>query len=246
MNFAEKIYLYCERGHDPSFWAEPLNALTNAAFIIAAVFATRDYLRTPPEQRTPAALLLVALTYVIGIGSFLFHVYATRWASLADQIPIALFMLAYFGYLLRHFLGLHWIIVFLGLAGFFLTIRSAGAIQCNYGELLPITARTGARCLNGTASYVPAFLALAGSTLLLAVLRHPAWRLLALASVVFLASMTFRTVDIEICELTRFGGHLVGSHFMWHVLNALTLYLLLRAAVCHGTTWAALRAERTT
>ena len=94
MNFAEKIYIYCERGHDPSFWAEPLNALTNIAFIIAAMAATRDYLAATPERRTPAAALLVALTYVIGIGSFLFHVYATRWASLADQIPIALFMLA--------------------------------------------------------------------------------------------------------------------------------------------------------
>jgi hypothetical protein len=244
MNFAEKIYLYCERGHDPSFWAEPLNAVTNLAFIIAAMAATRDYLAATPERRTPAAALLVALTYVIGIGSFLFHVYATRWASLADQIPIALFMLAYFGFLLRRFLGLHWILVIAGLAGFFVTIRLAGSIQCSYGELLPITARTGARCLNGTASYIPALIALAASTLLLAVLRHPAWRLLALASVVFLASMTFRTLDIELCELTRFGGHLVGSHFMWHMLNALTLYLLLRAAIRHGTTWSALRAER--
>jgi hypothetical protein len=244
MNFAEKIYIYCERGQDPSFWAEPLNALTNVAFIIAAMVATRDYLAAAPERRTPAAALLVALTYVIGIGSFLFHVYATRWASLADQIPIALFMLAYFGFLLRRFLGLHWIIVLIGLGAFFATIRYAGTIQCNYGELLPITARSGARCLNGTASYIPAFLALAASAALLAVLRHPAWHLLALASGVFLASMTFRTLDIELCELTRFGGHLAGSHFMWHVLNALTLYLLLRAAIRHGTTWSALRAER--
>lgn len=232
MNLGEKIFIYCERGHDPSFWAEPLNALTNAAFIIAALVATRDYLASPPERRTPAAALLVALTYVIGIGSFLFHTYATRWASLADQIPIAVFMLAYFAFVLRRFLGLNWIVVVLGLAAFYGSIKFAGTIPCNYGDLLPITARSGARCLNGTAAYVPAFIALLGSAVLLA--SHPAGRSIALASVVFLASMTFRTLDIELCELTRFGGHLRGSHFMWHVLNGLTLYILLRAAIRHG------------
>lgn len=234
MNLGEKIFLYCERGQDPSFWAEPINALTNAAFIIAAMVATRDYLAAPPERRTGAAAALVALTYVIGIGSFLFHTYATRWASLADQIPISVFMLTYFGYLLRRYLGLNWFFVVIGLALFFLTIRYAATIECRQAGLLPITARSGARCLNGTIAYVPAFIALAVSSLGLALIRHPAWRLLGIASVVFLISMTFRTVDLELCELARVGGHLLGTHFLWHVLNALTLYLLLRASILHG------------
>jgi hypothetical protein len=34
--------LYCERT-DLSFWAEPVNALSNAAFLIAAAFAYRDW-----------------------------------------------------------------------------------------------------------------------------------------------------------------------------------------------------------
>jgi hypothetical protein len=220
-----------------------LNALSNAAFIIAALFATRDYLAAPPERRTLGAVLLVALTYVIGLGSFLFHTYATRWASLADQIPIALFMLAYFGFLLRRFLGLNWIFVALGLAAFYGSIKFAGSLPCNYGELLPITARTGARCLNGTVGYVPAFHALVISSAVLA--SHPAGRSIALASVVFLVSMTFRTLDIELCELTRLGGHLRGSHFMWHVLNGLTLYILLRAAIRYGSPYPAPTEGRT-
>jgi hypothetical protein len=232
MNLGEKIYLYCERGQNPAFWAEPLNAATNAAFIIAALVAARDYAATAPERRTLAAALLIALTFVIGIGSFLFHTYATRWASLADTIPIALFMLAYFAFVLRRFMGLNWIFVVLGVAAFYATIRYAGTVQCSYGELLPITARSGARCLNGTVGYAPAFLALLGSAVVLA--SHPAGRLIALASVVFLASMTFRTLDLELCELSRLGGHLRGSHFMWHTLNGVTLYILLRAAIRHG------------
>ena len=235
MSLGEKIFIYCERGQDPSFWAEPINAVTNAAFVFAALAATRDYLAVPPARRTATAALLVALTFVIGIGSFLFHTYATRWASLADTIPIALFMVAYFAFVLRRFFGLDWLLVLLGVAVFFAAIRYAGTIQCSYGELLPITARSGARCLNGTVGYAPALLALLATAIALALLRHPAWRLLALASGVFLISMTFRTLDMELCELTRLGGHLRGSHFMWHVLNGLTLYILLRAGIRHGT-----------
>ncbi|WBT37839.1 ceramidase domain-containing protein [Hyphomicrobium sp. DMF-1] len=234
MNLYEKIFIYCERGQDPSFWAEPLNAVSNAAFLVAALVAAREYLAAPRDRRGVGPALLVALTFVIGIGSFLFHTYATRWASLADMIPIAVFMLAYFAFLMRRFLGFPWVLVLAGLAGFYAAIRYAGTLDCQYGALLPVTARAGARCLNGTAAYAPAFIALAASALLLAVLRHPAWRLLSVAAVVFLASMTFRTLDLELCELTSLGGHLRGTHFMWHTLNALTLYLLLRAAILYG------------
>jgi hypothetical protein len=52
--------------------------------------------------------------------------------------------------------------------------------------------------------------------------------------VVFLVSMTFRTLDLELCELTSLGGHLRGTHALWHALNAITLYLLLRAAILYG------------
>lgn len=234
MSLAEKIFIYCERGQDPSFWAEPLNAASNAAFLVAALAAARELLADPPGRRSVAAALLVALTFVIGTGSFLFHTYATRWASLADTIPIAIFMLAYFAFALRRFLGLDWALVAIGLAAFFVAIRYAGTVQCDYGELLPITARRGARCLNGTVGYAPAFLALLGTGAALAALRHPAARLLILASGVFLVSMTFRTLDIELCELTRIAGRVCGTHFMWHILNGLTLYILLRAAIRHG------------
>ena len=234
MSLNQKIFIYCERGQDPAFWAEPLNALTNGAFIVAAAVATREYLRQPAERRHPATLLLIALTYTIGVGSVLFHTYATRWAALADTIPIAIFMVGYFAFLLRRFLGLHWIVVLVSIAAFYATIWYAGTIQCRYDTLLPITSRTGARCLNGSVSYLPAALALIGAAVLLALLRHPAWRLIGLAGLVFLASMTFRTLDLELCNRIRAGDLVIGTHFLWHVLNALTLYLLLRAAIRYG------------
>jgi hypothetical protein len=233
MDWGAKIYNYCERGQDHAFWAEPLNAVSNAAFIVAALVATIQFLRQPADRRGLAEGGLILLVYVIGIGSFLFHTYATRWAALADTAPIGLFMLAYFAYVLRQYLRLNWVWTLLGVGLFIVSLRYAGSIECR-PELLPITAQAGKRCLNGTMGYTPAFIALALMSLVLAAARHPAWKYLAAAALVFLASMTFRTLDIEICALTHLGGRAVGTHFLWHVLNAVTLYLLLRAAILHG------------
>lgn len=234
MNLSDKLFLYCERGQDPAFWAEPINALSNVAFLIAAAAATRDYLAEPPHRRSPATAVLAALAFVIGIGSFIFHTYATRWASFADIVPIGVFMLSYLVFALRRFLRMNWMAVALGIALFILAMRYAMAIQCSNGTLLPITAHTGARCLNGTLGYAPALVALVGTAVLLAVRTHPAWRLLAVASGIFALSMTFRTIDLEVCGLVHLAGHACGTHFLWHLLNALTLYLLLRAAIRHA------------
>lgn len=233
MDWGAKIYNYCERGGDAAFWAEPLNAVSNAAFIIAALFATREFFLRPSGQRGFAEAGLILLVYVIGIGSFLFHTYATRWASIADTAPIGLFMLAYFAYALRRYLGLHWVFVLLGVGAFVASLQYAATIECR-PELLPITAKASSRCLNGTVAYSPALVALVIIAVVLTAVRHAAWTYLAAASAVFLASMTLRTLDFELCHLTHVAGHVTGTHFLWHVLNAVTLYLLLRAAILHG------------
>jgi hypothetical protein len=228
-----KIYAYCERGGDPAFWAEPLNAVSNGAFIIAGLVAALLLARA---QRTDRALFewcLVVLVLIIGVGSFLFHTYATRWAVLADTIPISLFMLAYLGYALRRIVGLSWLGVALALALFYVAIHYAQTIPCS-NELLPVTRAAGKRCFNGTLGYTPAFAALLLVGAVLVWHRHPAARYLLVAAVVFLASMTFRTLDVEVCALTRVGARALGTHFVWHVLNAVVLYVLLLAAIRFG------------
>ena len=53
MDWDARIFRYCERGGDAAFWAEPVNAATNAAFIIAALLALRELLRDYWAQRRP-------------------------------------------------------------------------------------------------------------------------------------------------------------------------------------------------
>ena len=232
MSWWDQVFRYCERGSDPSFWAEPLNAVSNAAFILAAIAAGVSFARKPRFEPAPGVAALIGLVLVIGIGSFLFHTYATRWAAMADVIPIGIFMLSYLGYALRTYLKLDWLWVAIGLVVFIAALQIAGSIDCPPGFFSSEAAR-GA-CLNGTGGYVPAFLAMLVIGAVLAFKRHKAGGYLFCAGLIFFVSMLFRIVDWELCSYTRIAGSAVGTHFMWHVLNAATLYLLLMAAVHHG------------
>ncbi len=236
MDWSAQLFHYCERGTDPSFWAEPFNAVSNAAFIVAASVAALQFrahrLANGPSNGDSAVQSLIALVFAIGVGSFLFHAYATRWASVADTAPIGIFMLAYIVFALRRFLALPWLWIALALATFLLSMRIAGAVTCG-PELLPITSAAGRSCMNGSLGYAPAFLALLILAMGLAVVRHPAAKLIAAATLVFAVSLTFRTLDFEVCAMTEFLGRVRGTHALWHITNAVLLYLLLRAAILH-------------
>ena len=86
--------LYCERT-GPGLWAEPVNALTNIGFVLAAWLSWRMVTR---EQVQDWSIVIISATIVaIGIGSFLFHTLAsvvTRWL---DILPVFVFQLFYLG-----------------------------------------------------------------------------------------------------------------------------------------------------
>ncbi|MGJ0509454.1 MAG: ceramidase domain-containing protein [Methylocystis sp.] len=212
MDWREPVRDYCER-LDGGFWAEPLNATTNAAFLIAAAAALGLLLRR--RQSDPAAAALIAVTASVGVGSFLFHTLATRGAMLLDVIPIAIFIYGYFLLALRRFFGLGVVdgvlaTLLFGLASFLLDSHVRG--------------------LNGSVAYLPALAAIAGFATLLWRRRPEAAHGLAAAGAVFSISLVFRTMDRAVCPVFS-----PGAHFLWHVLNACVLWLLLRTAImAHG------------
>lgn len=232
MDWDQKIYRYCERGHDPAFWAEPFNAISNGAFLLAALFAAIAFLRLPREDRDVVEAGLIVLVAIVGTGSFLFHTFATQWASLTDVVPIGIFMLVYLGYALRRFLALPWLAVAIGLGLFVWALQAIGNIQCS--EPLAMTGTTRGPCFNGSLGYVPALVAMLAIGAVLTIQRHPAWPYVLSAGVIFLISLTFRSLDWDMCGLTRLDGHAIGTHFLWHILNAITLYLLLTGAIHTG------------
>jgi hypothetical protein len=207
MHWSDPIDIYCER-IGPAFWAEPVNAITNIAFLLAAYAAWRIWRR---GSRDPYVLALIVLAAVIGLGSFAFHTLATRGAALLDVIPIALFVHAYLLFALIRFVKLRVLTAFLIVVAFFFAARAASG-------LLP------AGILNQSGDYLPVLVALL--VVGYVVRRRPEGRVILLAAGVFAVSLAFRTVDMAVCDAFP-----LGTHFVWHMLNAVVIYILLRAAV---------------
>jgi hypothetical protein len=230
MTWSSKVFAYCERGTDPGLWAEPLNAASNAAFLIAAALALAAWAREPRERRGAIDLILILLVLAIGIGSFLFHTLATRWAALADTLPITAFMLIYLAYALVRFLDLSWLLTGILAAVFVVALQGAGGMRCSGGP-----------CLNGSLGYVPALMALGLVGAVLKWRGHGAGPALLWGALVFGVSLAFRTADRMMCPWTVIAAsRAIGSHFVWHLMNALLLYLLLITAIRFGRTQRAL------
>ena len=211
----ELIDLYCERVV-PGIWAEPLNAVTNLAFFFVGLFLVRDIRRNHPQvARDPSISALVLLVFLIGSGSGLFHTLAVRWAMWADIIPITLFTLAYLYFALRRFFQVG---VWTSLACVMLMLFATG--------ILPALTM-----FRGT-TYVPALLAMVSAgTWLRAKRNWETGNALLAAGGLFAISLSFRTADAPICDFLP-----IGTHFLWHVLNAIVVYILIRAMVRFGDT----------
>jgi hypothetical protein len=237
MDRVATIFAYCERGLDASFWAEPFNALSNVGFIIAGLLAARELAARPRGEGKLFRWLLILLVFITGTGSFLFHTYATPWAATADVAPIAVFMLAYLAYALYRFAGVPALLILPALGGFAWFVQQAMQMQCWRGQigiplLGPIFENTN--CLNGSIGYLPALGVMLLVGFWLSVRRHPTAPYVLGAALVFMLSVTFRTMDRLWCRDMAIAGHAIGTHFLWHLLNGATLYLLLLAAVRHG------------
>ena len=233
MNLSEHVFLYCERGTNEALLAEPLNAASNISFLLAALAALVLLLRRPREERSADQSLFIALVFLIGLGSLSFHLLADRASLLADVIPINVFMLVYLGFALNRFLGMPpgWTV--LTLIGFVGAVALTMQVKCWSGGVgFPGAEITGAReCLNGSLVYLPALLAMAVVGGLMAERKHPAAPYILWAAAIFAISVTFRSLGLALCDAYQFQARKIGTHFIWHLLNGLALFLLLRASL---------------
>lgn len=208
MNWTRAIDAYCERTHAGLF-AEPLNAWSNVAFVLAAwlVWRAGDGL---PRGRG-AVRLLAGLLVGIGAGSFAFHTWAVVLTAMLDVLFIALFVLAF-------------VVIFLRLAaGWALWQAGAGAAL-----VVAATAAVPRLCAGASCVYLPAWVALVACALLATRRGSPAARPLALAGALFVPSIVLRSLDLRLCDVFP-----LGTHFLWHLLNAAVLALAATALATH-------------
>jgi hypothetical protein len=213
MDWFRAVNSYCERT-DASFWAEPVNALSNLAFIVAGVAAWRLGRRAGDRMAQALALILAA----IGVGSFLFHTVAQLWAMLADVIPIQLFILVYlYAATVRFFGAAPWV----GLAAAVAFVPLSGALSAAIGAV------TGP--LNGSVGYLPVPILILAYAAGLARRAPEAALGLVIGAALLGISLVLRTVDAAVCPRLP-----LGTHFLWHLLNAAMLGWMVRVLVRAG------------
>ncbi|WP_433083869.1 hypothetical protein ACQP1P_05935 [Dactylosporangium sp. CA-052675] len=169
---------YCER-LGPGLWAEPLNAVSNAAFLVAcAVLLAQTRHRALP-----------ILLGVVGLCSLSFHTFADGFTAALDSLSILVFVLVAVVLLARYGLGVRPGRAWLAAPAF---VVFAALVDV-------LLARAGRQYTRG--GYLPALLGLAGFA---AALRS---RPLAVAAGVFAVSLTLRTLDEPLCGTVPTGLH---------------------------------------
>ncbi len=205
------VDLYCER-LSTAFWAEPVNALSNLSFLLAAYFLWRLPL---PQGRSGVAMsrILTLMVAVIGVGSFLFHTVAQRWALFADVIPISVYQVLFLAFYVRKVARCNWLLTMCWVVFFFGVTYGVGRLPEQW--------------LNGSvASYGSAWLFIGGLGVYHWRMRKTEPMALVLATGVFTLSLVLRSMDMAVCPAIP-----LGTHMFWHLLNGVVLYLTTRAFI---------------
>lgn len=199
MDWTAYVDGYCER-LAPGLWGEPLNDVTNLAFLVAAA-AVWWRARGARTGRTLA--VLVGLVF---LASTVFHLTATRWGGAADSGFILVFVL-YYAAMFPHV---------------FLRVR----LKLSWLAAPAFVVLTIAMAALGGGLYLPALVGLAVFAGVLLYARDPYWTHFAIAGALFALSLAFRSIDGVVC-----GDFPSGTHFLWHLLNAVVLYVVSNAMI---------------
>jgi hypothetical protein len=199
MDWFKAVDGYCERV-DVAFWSEPINAITNVTFLIAAIWVWRR-----PELTVMGRVLTIILA-LIGIGSFLFHTFAQTWAGLADVLPIMVFILVYIYVATRDYFHATRVFSFLAMIGFFPFAAGVGWLISDLNVL------------GSTRGYIPVPILILIYAYLLRHKMPDVARGLTIGVGILVVSMVARWADEPLCQT-----HPMGTHFLWHILNAVML-----------------------
>jgi hypothetical protein len=161
------------------------------------------------QSLSPVVWLLIDLIAAIGIGSGLFHTFATTWSRILDVVPILLFQLLYVWVYCRRIVEMRF-----GYSVGLLVIYVAFALL----------GRQFSHLLNGSLTYAPAVVILMVLGLYHCWTRKAERFVILSAFGVFFISIISRTIDAGICPYFH-----VGTHFLWHIFNSVVLYLLMKA-----------------
>jgi hypothetical protein len=150
--------------------------------------------------------VLTIILALIGIGSFLFHTFAQTWAGLADVLPIMVFILVYIYVATRDYFHATRVFSFLAMIGFFPFAAGVGWLISDLNVL------------GSTRGYIPVPILILIYAYLLRHKMPDVARGLTIGVGILVVSMVARWADDPLCQ-----AHPMGTHFLWHILNAFML-----------------------
>lgn len=205
--FLEKLQpIYAER-HSDGLLAEPFNALSNIAFLIAAYLVYRIASRNPEDRRWECRVLPPLLA-AVGIGSLLFHTARNGYTFLCDVAPITLFILAVMGSLFR------WLTK---------NFEVSGVLVGGFTFIQMVIPRD---ILNGSLPYIITLLVLLIITpVALYKCGNKAMPLVLLCGS-FAAAIVFRAIDLSSSPIVP-----MGTHWLWHIFAATSAYLVAKFVI---------------
>jgi dipeptide/tripeptide permease len=221
MDWTAPVDIYCER-MDAGFWAEPINAISNLSFIVAALWA--GFAARKAGVTGVMVWILITLAFLIGTGSFLFHTFANTWSALADVAPIWSFVALYALVAISIIGGVKPGRVVIG-AVLVIALLVIARLTLFDGTGEPAEPRPPSR-FNGSEQYAPALIAMLILSTWAMIRGTPIRYWFLGATIAFIVSLTFRTIDMAWCDHWHHG-----THFMWHLLNGLVIGLLLQALI---------------
>ena len=194
-------FFYCERTSLAVF-SEPLNLFTNLCFIISSILLLLN--KSIKDKK------YALLVFLIGFGSILFHSIPNKLTGFLDILFIIFFILYYIFYLYKK----------LNIKTYFSALISITfIIFCFiFGSYFTNT------LLGSSSFYLPIIFHLIILYLYFLFNRkiYKHYNLFLYISILFSCSFLLRSFDLYLCK-----NFLIGTHFMWHILNAMVLYFLV-------------------
>jgi Ceramidase len=207
------FYGVCER-HAPGLLAEPLNVISNLGFIYVAIAMYRFYHKHEDigGRWIWDIHAMTFLTFIIGVNSIIFHAYPNATTELMDTIPIVMFIMIYFTSVLFR----------IGRTNLF----QAGICLVAFVGFSHVLVHQFPRALNDSIGYLSSMIALIIIAVYLHLKARPSSTHFMMAAIIGVTSLFCRAIDRELCDLFP-----LGTHFLWHCLNATLLYILLKQII---------------
>jgi len=201
--------LYCERISTPYFF-EPLNTVSNLAFIMAAYYSFSLIKRS--NTHDPSIKLLPYVITAIGLGSMSFHSFRSEFTNYLDIIPILIFMLlSVYTILQKTFRNVSTVKMLFILFGI-VQIASYYLFRYYIYGIVPYVITLTLLIILGIRLYKQH-----GSRMV---------RLFVPPLLSFFVALVFRNMEFGICSSIQ-----TGTHFLWHIFAALTTLLTVRLLV---------------